>query len=313
MKIFCSITSYPIHLGGFDLVKSNKSQPHPIFLLSKDELIKNKGNFSTPKEKALFLIALLNSYPHLVILEGLVDYKQVTPKQLEAIPTIIRHFPRFSKLQTSGYDLPKLRLDSKSLLTINNYIKILFETITTREREAISRREQRKEKAANKILSSASSNLDKTLTKWLFQTLEFDHTRITGANRKTKKGKIFDYLDNYYSYMFSQLVKNSANAFNFPLADIDELYDFILENLENDNNNSLLVFKVLNKAIKEVTDLTIDFNSLIGEQEANNNTTSNNTNTDKYKGANKPIADNYTERTSYLIDLARWRLANNEK
>lgn len=307
MKLYCSLSSYPIETTSFINFTKLKSPVavHPILTLSKTELVTNKNKLETQSEKALFLIAYLTKFPLLFTIEK-INYSSLTLETIETLPKAIRHLDHIETLQCRGYNFPTFNLTSDSINNLNTYLDILINHLENQHNTSLEK-EHAHTKRLTKILNKDDKKLPAKITKWLFSNVDFPATLITGANRLTKKGKPFNHLDEYWETLFIDIAIKPDNCFYYPIADLEELYDFILENLENTNANSAIVYNILNKALKEYYDLTVNILSVNGTVETNSTAPTIESN---LANAPKPIETNFPTKVDYLIMLAKWKLAN---
>lgn len=345
MKALCAITKVPyqVYLGEKEKEKEETTNPsppkltanlpHPIFTLTKKDLVslKHQALQGSRKEKFLFLVSYLKHYESLFIIEYYtLDYEKCSLSTLELIPRLMRSLDTLEQFNLFETNLPILNLASEpeSIDTLKAYLDLCVQEISEHKDQVAYRLREREfkveqaRKEAHKI-RRASPQYASKLTKWLFSNVDFPHVEITGANRKAKNGKVYLTLVSYWEDLFRDITKDRDKVFSYPKADLDTLIDFLLENLENSCPNSNLVYAVLKEAEKEYFSLTIDTKALVpslgsegsGDGNGCGDGTGAKTSEAKernahLKGTTKPCKSDYHDLFTYLKALASWKIVN---
>ena len=291
MKITCTISGVSYNLQNF---MGNAKQRHPVFSLSIKQLESNI--LSNIPDKRLILLAVLNAYPHIIKLE-FTDITVIT----EATALQLRRAYNMLASVCADTVVPKFKCNTDNINNLKHYLDSLDEVIkTSKQRKSLSN-------AIVEVtaLKKTNKSYPLALTRWLFNAVAFPNINITGANRRTQNGRVYETIIAYWKAMFKDIVANPKNIFCYPRQDFEELRDYIFERLENDCHNSLYVYSVIAQVERELKSVSIEHDNLIGS--IKDTVTKNNYS--ELKGTEEPNELNFLTRTDYLIALAKWKLA----
>lgn len=316
MKLTCCLSNAPIQISGFN----NLSKPlesvktyHPIFNIKLNDLVTLKTSIDE-NEQPLFLLAILNNFPKLFSL-SFCNYQVINKDTTALIPRLLRELEVYHSLAELGkIQLPKFSVTTENINCLKAYLVCLNDAmIEYNQAEAlreIKAKEAKRELARTKLVKRNTKGFSTKLTKWLLAQLDIDAIRINGANRKDKRGRQYNYLYDYWFDLFKDITDNPTNCFLYYRKDLDELYDFILENIPNDNDNSLMVFSILNKAVKEYDSLGLDVLNITGEVETNSHNQTKQNNHNEWIGKPIPTRDQFNTNVDFLLAKAKWNIAN---
>lgn len=319
MKLTCCISNAPIQISGFNkLSKPLESVKtyHPIFNIKLNDLVTLKTSIEE-NEQPLYLLAILNNFPKLFSM-GFTNYEAINKDTTALIPRLLRELDLYHSLALLGkIQLPKFNVTTENINCLKAYLVCLNEAMieynqaeSLRELKA---KEAKRELARNKLIKQNTKGFSSKLTKWLLAQLEIDTIKISGANRKDKRGREYNYLYDYWYDLFKDITDSPANCFLYYRKDLDELYDFILEHIPNDNDNSLMIFTILNKAVKEYDSLGLDVLNMTGEVESNTNNQAKQNNHSEWLGKPIPTRNQFNTNVDFLLAKAKWSIANNAK
>ena len=254
MKAYCGISGLALEISHFPGVLDTATFNHPIFKLQQKTLLSRTTQFFnsqfSPTENYLYYLALLNS-TDLMRWNVPARYTEATPRIIAAnTELLIRIIGRISIIKHPAFQLPQISINKDTCTLENSYIWLksweqgINDFLDGNRNQQLRERIVKRENALERLIKNPNKDIREYvhhLAKWANEVSEFPNMNVS------HEGKTIT-LAEYWQWVIHECA--GKRAWKIPRNDIQELIDYLTDNVETGTIFSHTLFKLLTNGLK---------------------------------------------------------------